>query len=552
MRYRVAVLTGFLVASMQGRAYLGGADDPLPIKDGRPAVATVNGESISLDELVMELDPAVDHARLLQGYGSTREFELLDRLVNVRLVVQEAGSMGLAEQAEIRRQVEVSGRGILRDVLMERLSKDVRADPAAVEEKFRELVKQWKTASLLFQDEAAARRARDEVAGGAKFDEVATRVVAAKTARQDTDDEYRPLKDYLPRVGEAIAALEIGQVSPVIPIQAGFVVVTVTAVRYPEDAEARAEAQNQVLRQQQLAVLHAHEERLRQDLVVVHKDVLDAIDYQAEKPGLDALAKDQRIVADIKGAAALTVGALTEYLRMQSFHGPDESAQRKRMDATKQAALDATLTRRLLNLEAARLELDKTHEYRDRVKAYEDGLVFDSFVQKVIVPDSKMTEEEVKRYYGEHPKEFSSPEMVRMRSLAFTARGGAEDAIVKLREGADFGWVVANAEGQVDKGAEGVMTLDARPITTESMPEGVQTAVAGAKPGEFRLYESPEGPYYVLAVQAVISPAAKPYEDVREVIAKKLYGQKLKQQVEDYLGKLRAASTIEIYLKKAE
>ena len=79
----------------------------------------------------------------------------------------------------------------------------------------------------------------------------------------------------------------------------------------------------------------------------------------------------------------------------------------------------------------------------------------------------------------------------------------------KLREGADFGWLAANAEGQVDKGAPGLLAFDGRPVTTDSMPDGMQKALAGAKAGEFRLYASPEGHFYVLAVQQVIAPSAE-------------------------------------------
>ena len=92
--------------------------------------------------------------------------------------------------------------------------------------------------------------------------------------------------------------------------------------------------------------------------------------------------------------------------------------------------------------------------------------------------------------------------------------------------------------------------LDGRPVTTASMPEGMQKAVRGAKPGELRLYPSPEGHFYVLSVQQVIAPAARPYEEVREDIAKKLYSEKLKKNVESYAAKLRAHSKIETYLKR--
>ena len=89
-------------------------------------------------------------------------------------------------------------------------------------------------------------------------------------------------------------------------------------------------------------------------------------------------------------------------------------------------------------------------------------------------------------------------------------------------------------------------------MTTDSMPEDVRQAVMGAKAGEFRLYASREGHFYVLAIQTVIASDPKPYEDVREAIAKKLYGQKVTKNIEEYLGKLRAASKIEIHLKKVQ
>jgi hypothetical protein len=208
--------------------------------------------------------------------------------------------------------------------------------------------------------------------------------------------------------------------------------------------------------------------------------------------------------------------------------------------------------RRLLNAEALRLGIDRTNAYRDRVSGYRDSLIFDSFLQKVIVPGNKMREEEVRQHYTAHLKEYSYPEMVKVRSLAFTARGAAESAMRKLREGTDYGWLAANAEGQVAKGTQGLLVFDGRPITTDSMPEGVQKTLAGTKAGELKLYASPEGPFYVFAVQEVLGANAKPYDDVRAEIAKKLYGDKLKKSVEDYAGKLRAHSTVAAYLKKVQ
>jgi len=552
MRYQVVVVTGLFVVSMGAHALLGGAGQALPVRNGRPVVATVGSDSISLDELVMQVGASADRARLLQGDAQPEDIEVLDRLVNIKLIVQEASVMGIDEAPEIRKDVEVTTRVILRDVLTERLVKDVTPDPAAVEKLYKELVREWKTASLLFQDEGAASRARKEIAGGAAFADVAAREVAAKTARKDGDDTYHQKADYLPPIAEAIAALPAGRVSPVVKIQAGYVVVKVVDIRYPKNPDARAEAQRRVLGQQQQALLTAHQKTLRRNYAVVNTAVLKGLDFEAPKPGLDALLKDTRIVADIKGAAPLTVADLTDYLRMQFFHGTDQAAQRNRMNAKKEDALDATIARRLLNAEALRLGIDKTNAYRDRISAYQESVVFGHFLEKVIVPESKMKEEEVKQYYAGHLKEYSPPGMLRIRSLAFTGRIAAETAMRRLREGADFSWLAANAEGQAGKGTPGVLTFDGRPVTTDSLPDGMQKALAGAKAGEFRLYWSPEGLVYVLAVQQVITPNAKPYAEVREAIAKKLYDEKLKKGVEEYARKLREQTKVETYLKRVQ
>lgn len=528
------------------------AAQALPLRNGRPALATVNGAAISLDEFLMQAEPGTDAARLRQGLGGTKEVELLDRLVTVKLIAQEAARMGLDAAPEIKKQVDVTSREILREVLFERILKDVKADPAVVDRLYKDAVREWKTMSLLFQAEAPAEAARKELAAGSAFKDVAAKAAAAKTAKADGDDLYHTSKEYFPQVVGAIAALQAGQVSAVVKIPAGFVVVKVVDVRYPDNPAARAEAQKQAASDRQQAAMKAHDEALRRNFVVVNKALLKSLDYQAPKPGIDALQKDKRVVAEIKGAAPVTVADLTEYLRLQFFHGSDQAAQLKKMNDKKGEALEATVGRRALNAEAVRLGIDRTSAYRDRVSGFRESLVFDSFVQKTVAPASKLREDEVRQYYNAHIKDYSSPEMLKVRSLAFTRRAAAEDAVRKLREGADYGWLATNAPGQVAKGAPGLLTFSGQPVMTSSMPDGLQRALAASKAKDLRLYASPEGHFYALSVQQVVAPEPKPYTQVRDEIAKKVYGEKLKKGVEDYAAKLRARSKVETFLKKVQ
>ena len=237
--------------------------------------------------------------------------------------------MGLDEQPDIRKQVDVSARGILRDVLMERLVKDVKPDEAAVDAMYKEMVREWKTASLLFQDDASARRARRRLRRAATSPRSPRVPWRPRRRAPRAMADYRSRKDYLPRIADAIAALRTGEVSPVIATKVGFVVITVTDVRYPDNREARAEAEKRVVGNQQLAVLQAHDQALRGDSVTIRKDVLDSLDYTAPTPGLVALQADKRVVADIKGGSPVTRWRPDRVPADKILYGPDHAAHRQ-------------------------------------------------------------------------------------------------------------------------------------------------------------------------------------------------------------------------------
>jgi foldase protein PrsA len=176
-------------------------------------------------------------------------------------------------------------------------------------------------------------------------------------------------------------------------------------------------------------------------------------------------------------------------------------------------------------------------------------VLFAAFIRKVIQPDIRVTEAEVKAYYDAHAKEHASPEMTRMRSLVFRKRGDAESAIQRLKEGAEFQWLAANAEGQADSNAKGVWSFDGKPVMTDDLPEGMRKAIAAGKAGDVRLYASGDGYFYVLAIQDVIPSKPQPYEEARRAMAERVMGEKVKKAVEDYAGKLRAVSDVKVYLK---
>jgi PPIC-type PPIASE domain len=207
------------------------------------------------------------------------------------------------------------------------------------------------------------------------------------------------------------------------------------------------------------------------------------------------------------------------------------------------------LHKRVFLKEALRLGIDKTEDYKNKIKEHENSLVFGAFIQKAVVPDVKLKEEELRTYFNQHIKDYTYPEMMKMSSLVFEKREGAEKAILALRKGTDFQWVKANAEGQLDRNTKGILDLDGRLLITRDLPEELRKVISGAKVGDFRLYRSPENYFYVLYIQEVVPSRPQPYQEAREKVAQKVYGDKLKRAVEDYADKLRAVSDVKVYLQ---
>jgi len=525
------------------------SDKNLPVIKGKKIVATVNDEPITLDEFNWEISSLETGKNGEKGVRKENHSELLKRLVNTKLIIQEGKRIGLNELPEVKNMVDVFSRVTLRELLAEKHLRNIKADEKEVDRNYKELVKEWKIKSVIFEKEDSAKKMEEEIKAGKNFDELISKVVTDGTAKGGEESNFLRRQDLLPQVAGAVSRMEAGSISPIIPVESGFVILKVEEIRYPESQMAKEQAKQEALKLKREKALRDYNDALIKKYVKIDKKILDAIDYEAKEPGFQKFLEDKRVIAEITGEKAITIGELTDYLRQQFYHGIERAIENKKLNERKEPTLEEILHKRVFRKEAFRLGINKTESYKNKVKEYENSVIFGAFVQKVIVPDIKLKEEEVRTYYDEHIKEYTFSEMMKIKSLIFAKRSDAETAIEKLRKGTDFQWLSANVEGQVDKNTKGLLAFEGKLITTKGLPEGVQGAISRAKSGDFRLYESSDGYFYVLAIQEVVPPKPQPFEDTKKIIAKIIFNNKLKKMVEDWAEKLRGLSNVKIYLK---
>ena len=540
----VLVLCGVAVAAEPG----------LPVFKGEKTVALVNGEPITLKEFQRTLESLHKEMGEKQAAGGRRFSELLDRLINGKLILQESRNIGLDALPEVRETVQWYERKCMRMILLTRQVKDTRPDPRKVEKVYRESIREVKVRSYLFGKEEDANQAGEEIRSGSDFDNVMKRMVSEGKAKGNEDAGYIKGKDLLPEISEAISKLKSGGVSPVLKVPAGakgefaYTILKLEGIRFPENPEAKEKARWEVLQEQRLVAIRKYVGTLKKKYAKIDKATVDSLDYEAKEPGIEALLQDRRIVAEIRGEKPIRVEDLSGAIQQKFFHGVQQAASSKKVNKEVPEVLDEMVNTRVLDKEALRRKIDRTPECREQVKAFEEGILFGMFVEKAINPGIKVDDAVVRKHYDDHLEEFSAPERIRGEDLAFTGREDASDALEKLRRGADFKWVMVNAPGQAgEKTRERVFPPEGTYIARNDLTASAGEAVAGAGPGEYRLYESPKGQFLVLHVLEVVPPKPYPFESVQGKIREKMYGEEQQKSVEEWAAKLRAASEIKVF-----
>ncbi len=520
----------------------------LPVVSGREVVATVNGEPITRAALERQL--ASMHEGMQEKETKTRKdpSELLNRMINAALMLQEARRMGLDEAPELAAAADAFAATTLRQLLYSYHVRNIATpDGKEVEERYRAAVRELKVSSVLLDREEDARELESRLKSGGDFDALTAALVAGGKAAGGQKGVFLKERDLLPEVAAVLAGMKTGAVSPAVKIGKGYSLFRLDEVRYPDDPEVLRSVREEALKRRKADAVKAFGEALKKKHAKVDSKRLDAVDYDSAEPGFDALLADKRVLATVKGEAPVTVSDLTDALMKRFFHGAEQASREGKLNRRKDEVFDELLTKKVFAAEARRLKLDRSDLYKDLVEGNRNGLLLGAFVARAVEPGIKVEEAEIREYREAHLREYTAPETMNYRGLAFDRRDDAVDAVEKLRKGTEFLWIRQNAPGQSDpEKVRGILELEGT-IVQSGEAGGVRKAVAGARPGDYRLYASAEGPVYVLLIGEVTPSRPLPFELVREEIGRKLFDEKRQKSVDAYVLSLRAASDIKIY-----
>jgi len=538
-------------APAQMRAFLvrDGRETQAPlfsIEAGAVAVAKVGDEAITLEALMTAL--GMSHQAHGEGAARQHDFKpVLDRLIDIKLCVLEAREMALDELPEVKQAIEQEENSELIARVRALAIKDAKASPADVDRFYKDAVREWKLRSLLFDKEVDAQAFLKVLRSGKSFEAMGKKALADKKAKGSLEAAYAASAGMLPQVAQFVAKAKPGAVT-VVKVVEGWSTVQVLGTRYPEDPGARARAGERALQAARDRAANQYYDALAKKYARVDWKLLDAVDFEAPKPGFEALKKDQRPLARIEGEKPFTVADLTSGLEMKFFHGVESPIKEHRVNEAKHEVFRTLSRKRLVVKEAARLHIADSEDFRRHMAEFRDATLFTAYVERAILPDVKVNEKEGQEYYAKHKGEFTTPAVYKLESLTFATSADAQAALAKLRSGTDFKFLRTNASGQVKEDAR-TAQLDGTTLSANTLTPRLREQLAGAKAGDYRLDEI-DGQFYVVRVVNATQQQAQPYQEARGAIGKKLIGDNLQRALQDATVKLRKHHEVAVYLTK--
>ncbi len=220
-----------------GTERLGSALDE--IGKHNPVLATVNGQEIRWADIV---ESARDLPEEYRSQIETIFPALLQRLIDMRLIVWAGREAGLAEDAEVRRRVRRFEDRVISDVYVRREVADKVTTPvlrARYDAYLKELAArtQVRARHILLASEDAARQVIAELDGGADFAELARERSSGPSAEQGGDLDYFTRGGMTPALSDAAFAMEVGEHSRTpVKTEFGWHVIKVEDRREPQPA----------------------------------------------------------------------------------------------------------------------------------------------------------------------------------------------------------------------------------------------------------------------------------------------------------------------------
>ena len=188
------------------------------------------------------------------------------------------------------------------------------------------------------------------------------------------------------------------------------------------------------------------------------------------------------------------------------------------------------------------LKIEKI-DYKDFLDGIRLNLTRNHVLARAVSQDITITDDTLKEYYDSHQREFVEEEFQIQHIFVSVKRSDADErahaALAKLDDGQPFTDVAQDYSDEPSKG-------EVSSVKKEDLIPELREALNLLIPGTYsHIVQTPYG-YHILKLVETKKGEAQAFEDVKEKIRGALFRKESDKRYKEYVGKLKAASYIEV------
>jgi parvulin-like peptidyl-prolyl isomerase len=514
-------------------------------KDKPTLLALVNGDSITTANIEMSFNSL--HATMSTEEKATFDYrKLLNKLVNDRLLVQEAEALNMDQESSVTKLLakRLEEYATARYIKTHFVPKDSVSDAEVTRFFLANFGKrQVRTVSVETKEKAAALMAK--VRRGASMDSLAQAV--SMDIHRYHGGLHPPVYEVTldPELKTVAMNTKVKQLAGPFPFRKVYAFLRVEQVLPPDTSEL-PKVKSAIVTNLQTEKRNREWRVFLTDLrrqypVVVDSSALVPI-LKTANVALDStfMKGSGKIVATIAGQATITDNDLRQRIAHQRM-----AANTLGVDSLTRQTLDEAINDIVLARAARDAGSDKEPTVLRKLGSTRDSLLIELYLKETLVSKIKFSHQEFSDYYNSHLDDFRMPAEYNLKQVQVATKAGADSIVALVKDGADFNFVVKRALGSrsnVDEKDEW--------ISTEAFPQSIQDDIARTPNGGITgPYQTGDG-WIILKIKERRPGKIKDQSEAEMQIREIIFQKKFDEGLDGILGALKKSSKI-VYLNDA-
>jgi len=419
-------------------------------------LATVGSSKITLGEFEDAYQPPMipgDSAATLKG-----KTDLLDRMVEQKLLVNEAQSLGLDKDPKLVQDLEELKKNILlQELYRDEILNKAKPSDSEIKNFYKRLGKEVKASHILVKTEEEAKKIAKALKEGSDFKQLVPQSIDRGSAQRGGDLGWFGWGKMVEEFQSAVFSMKPGQISKPVKSAFGYHIIRVDSLR---DAQVKPYEEMKDQIKQQLSFTKPRElankyiSKLKEGAnIKIKNELLSSLAAKQTPPALPQASPEElkKTVITYNGGS-WTVQKLFDNIN-RYMPGATDLSQSQRL----KEQLEGIIVGDLLLARAKSKGLEQNPKIKAQLNKTKENMLAESVYKKGVERKVAIDPYQVKKYYQGNKKEFYQPLRAMVSIIAVPSKDQADELYQLLTKGADFAKLAREKSIDPSKSSGGVL-----------------------------------------------------------------------------------------------